>query len=367
MSELQTMSPIDSPKLCIDRITLLMHTGPVMGFYGSSDSDYIQKKKSAINDFIFKMKMRFMTLFDKVQPSGETGLYLYHFRLLGEFDLQMCPRFGIRSRIDDEGYINAFCTEEEKAQYQTDGFINEYFDSDYGIRLEWNPAKADISLISELLLFLCDSYRDINPDISFDHLFKVTRFDVAVDYPEALNPALFTVMRKRKNGTNGGSDGLETVYFGSRRTFFYWRIYDKKRELLEEQHINYLGSALWRVEVECKKTFSIGEDSHFICHEFRNLEYFYGVSTGDWKFDFMLHYAKCFGIQNALKSIDNYNTRKSYQERLSKLDMDSIKHPAYIVGWKLPPMWREFYNKFKNCCGRQDDPMLYRRNVREEI
>lgn len=367
IDEYEKLSPIIEPVVCIDRLTLLMQTGPVMGFYASSDAAYYAMRKEAINDFIYKLKQSHLDLFELKQPVSSTGLYLYHFRLKGGFDLQMCPKFGIRSRIKDEGYVTAFGSEEEQERFKEMGYIDEYFDSDYGIRLEFNPAKSNIEDIAPLLRTICDLYQEENPDITFDHLWKVTRFDVAVDYPEALNPALFAFMRKQKTGWVGGSDGIETAYFGSRRTFFYWRVYDKKRELFEEQDTDYQGANLWRIECECKKPFSIGEDSHFMCHQFRQMDYFYGLRTGDWKLDFILHYAKCFGIQNALKEIDDYRTRRRYQELLSKIDLDSIKHPARLVGWNLPPMWKAFYDTLKRCCGRESDPMIYVRNVRETM
>lgn len=363
-SEIEVMPPIFDPVLCVDRLTLLMQTGPILGFYHQADADYFAKKKFAINEFINLMKQNFLYLFETKQPETSTGLYLYHFRLKGGFDLQICPKFGIRSRIKDEGYVSAFCSDEEREQFQELGYIDEYFDSDYGMRLEFNPAKSDISEIAPLLRFFCDSYRDMNPDITFDHLWKVTRFDVAVDYPLALNPSLFTILRKRKSGWVGGSAGVETAYFGSRRTFFYWRVYDKKREYLEQQHIDYQGADLWRIELECKKPFSIGEDSHFVCKQFRELDYWYGLATGDWQLDMILHYGKCFGMQNAFKMMP-HRTAVRYREIISKLDMDSLKHPASIVGWSLPPLWRAFYDKFKKICNRESDPMLFQRNVRE--
>ena len=366
-SSIETLSPIVEPVLSLDRLTVLMQTGPVMGMYGSADADYFNKKKSAINGLVNKMRLQYARLFEPKQPTVETGLYLYHFRLVGGFDLQMCPKFGIKCRIDDEGYVSAFGTETEIEQFKQLGYIDEYFDSDFGIRIEFNPSKSDLADIAPLLTFLSATYYRINPDITFDRLFKVTRLDVAVDYPLPLNPALFAYMRKRKCGWVGGSEGVETTYFGSRRTAFYWRIYDKKREYLEQQHIDYQGADLWRIELECKKPFSIGEDPHFCCQQFRGLEYYYGgISTGDWKMDMILHYGKCFGMQNAFKMIPR-QSRIRYQEQFSRLNFESMKHPASIVGWELPKQWRSLYDKFKNTCGRRHDPMLFQRNIREDM
>lgn len=361
-----TLPAILEPTLCIDKLTLLLQTGPVMGMCNQADSNYFAKRSKAINEFIYKMKIQFLDFYEPKQPKNETGLYLYHFRLKGGFDLQLCPKFGIKSRIKDEGYVEAFGSDQEVEFFKENGYIDEFYDSDFGIRLEFNPAKSDIAQIAPLLRFLCDTYAQDNPDIRFDELWKVTRFDVAVDYPERLNPALFAILRKRKNGNIGGSEGMETAYFGSRRTFFYWRVYDKKKQYMEEQKINYQGANLWRIELECKKPFSIGEDSHFVCQQFRELDYFYGFATGDWKLDMLLHYGKCFGIQNALKSVP-VATRYRYQEMVSKLDFESLKHPARIVGWGLPPMWKALYDKFKVCCGRENDPQIFLRNIRETM
>lgn len=365
-SDQVVLPPILEPELCIDRITLLMQTGPVLGMYERADDEYFTKKKKQIKEFVNRLKFEFASLFEGKQPDRDTGLYLYHFRLKGGFDLQLCPKFAIKTRIKDEGYIQAFASDAEQLHFDEYGYIDEYFDSDYGLRLEFNPSKSDVSQIAPILQYICDMYAQLNPDITFDRLWKITRFDVAVDYPEELNPSLFTILRKRKSGWVGGSEGVETAYFGSRRTFFYWRVYDKKREYLEQQNTVYQGESLWRIELECKKPFSIGEDSHFLCKQFRELDYFYGLSTGDWQLDMVLHYGKCFGMQNAFKMMPK-QTRLRYQGLISKLDMDALKHPARIVGWELPKQWRSFYDKFKTLCGRDADPMLYQRNVREDM
>lgn len=368
VSETQSMTVITEPTLCIDRLTLLMQTGPCMGFYGSVTKDYYQKTNPEIKAFIAQLRARFHDFFENL-VSRESELYLYHFRLIGGFDLQMCPKFGVKCRIKDEEFVlddNSGYTDGEKDFFVEKGYIDEYFDSDFGIRIEFNPAKSNLSDIAPVLSFLCNHYGKINPDISFDRLFKVTRMDVAVDYPAQLNLSLFTVLKKRKSGFVGGSDGVETVYFGTRRSPYYFRIYDKKKELKEQQNVIYLGEALMRIELECKNPISIGEDPHSLCQQFRQIEYFYGVKTGDWSFDMFLFYAMSFGMQNALKMLPR-DTKKRYFERYSKLDMDSIKHPARIVGWDLPPMWRRLYDDLKNVCGRSCDRMLFERNFREVL
>jgi hypothetical protein len=346
-----------------DRITLLMQTGTILGFADTADSAYFQKRKQVIKEFMYKMKVTFPHCFLKQACIEKTDLYLYHFRLNGDIDLQMCPKFGVKSRIKDPSYIQAFGTESEQEFFEENGYIDEYFNSDYGIRLEWNPAKDDISKCSDLLRFFADHYNDI----TFDHLFKVSRLDIAVDYPELLNPSLFQVKHSRKSGYVGGSEGVETAYFGTRRSQWHWRIYDKKREYLEQQNIQYQGSYLWRIELESKPSFHIGEDTHFYAEIFRRLNYFYGKSTGDWKFDIFLHYAKCWGIQNALNFIPEKNTRKRYFEAFSKLDFDSLKHPARIVGWGFPPLWRKFYDQLREITGRERDPYVFKRSFREGL
>jgi len=61
-----------------------------------------------------------------------------------------------------------------------------------------------------------------------------------------------------KSSEHKGRTGkIETMYFGSRTSDVYYRIYDKKLELKEQQDIVIEDPILWRYEVELKNADNI--------------------------------------------------------------------------------------------------------------
>ncbi|MDD5697413.1 MAG: hypothetical protein PHH77_02295 [Victivallaceae bacterium] len=360
------MSVITEPVLSMDKITLLINTGPQFSFSNPCGADFSTRKLDYfVENMVRDCKRHCPDSFDYSSPfSDETELYHHHFRLAGGVDLQLAPKFGVKHRVYDPEYIKAFYGSEEYKFFEDEGYFDELVESDYGARLEWNPAKDDLSSCAGFFGYFVANY--CNPEINFDELFKISRLDIAVDYPELLNPCLFSSTARRGN-QHFGPAGIETLYLGTRRSTFQFRIYDKKAELLREHNTEYCGSCLWRVELESRPGINIGEDMNFYSDVFARLKYFYGKMTGDYKYDWFLNFAKQYGIQSALKSIPNVNTRKSYASMFENLDFYSLKHPCKIVGWQFLKLWREFYDKLKAYCDRENDPFIYPRNLKETI
>ena len=362
------MSIITEPRLSMDKITLLINTGAQFSYSSPFALDPFNKKiDSFVKEMMSDCFKRYPDSFDISRPhSEETELYYHHYRLAGGVDLQLCPKFGVRHKEYDEGYIRmvyGYGSEELKS-FCEDGYIWENLESEYGARLEFNPEKDDFSLCAPFLAYFLNTYCD--PEILFDDLLKISRLDIAVDYPEALNPCLFSSTAVRGN-QHFGPHGVETLYLGTRRSQYQFRIYDKKCELLKEHNTHYQGSDLWRIELESRPSVNIGEDLNFYSDVFNRLDYYYGRKTGEYKYDWFLNYAMHHGIQNALKTISDYKTRRKFKEFFINLDFYSLKHPKKIVGWQFPKLWRAFYDEFKSLCGRKDDPFLYARNPKETI
>ncbi|MDD5597260.1 MAG: replication initiation factor domain-containing protein [Victivallaceae bacterium] len=360
------MSVITEPYLSIDKITLLVKTGPQFSFSNHMALDPFNRKcQGFIDSMIQNCKKHCPDSFDWSRPfSEETELYHHHYRLAGGVDLQLMPKLPIKRKIYDEEYIKLFYGHDGYMAFENDGFLEENEESDFAARIEYNPAKDKPSLCSSFLSYFCNTYCD--PTVFFDDLLKISRLDIAVDYPEALNPCLFSSTARRGN-QHFGPQGIETLYLGTRRSTFQFRIYDKKKELLQEHNIQYNGSDLWRIELESRPGISIGKDLNFYSDVFDRLTYYYGKKTGEYKFDWFLNFAKQYGFQSALKSIPRFETRKLYAEKFENLDFYSLKHPKRIVGWQFPRLWREFYDNLKSYCGRENDPCIYPRNPKETL
>lgn len=204
--------------------------------------------------------------------------------------------------------------------------------SDVGalVRMELEPSTFDWSKISKLLKILsaCGS-------ILYS---RVSRVDVAVDYPYDLNPHMFYDKFKRKSGLIFGSKGLETQYLGMRSSDVQIRIYDKATEQREKFDIK-VGESWWRIEAEVKKTFNVLE---IIDNPFKNL--FYAEDggktiypTSDYIAVLFWSHAEKVGINQALKVFPQ-STRKKFKKKyicdVSDIDLPSeVFNREYEVKW----------------------------------
>ena len=225
---------ITEPELSFDRFVILLRS-PQLSMFNFDKEDIIdycaeqEDKERRINGFINRFKTTFGSSFQK-GFTGERGshLYKYHFRLVGAcdgyIDVQICPVFGKKSKIIDKE-LNEIETGEvdqegnKKTEY-------EIVDSDFGIRLEGNETRTDLGLFKGLFAFF-GYYLNTN----FDEMIKISRLDIAIDYPRFIMPNLIDIIGSRLCTTICGNTGLQTMYFGSRNSAYHWCIYDKKRQL----------------------------------------------------------------------------------------------------------------------------------------
>lgn len=354
---------ITGPVCSVDRLTLLLKVPKLCLSIENLPEKELAMRKEAVKQFHSLMLQKFSYLLNPDVNQGErTELYQKHYRLKNGSDLQISPRFPVRVRITDEGYIECFGTELDSER----GYIDEYYDPAFSVRLEYNPMKNDIREISPLLIYLQKLV-----DLPFSEFIKVSRLDVAVDYPCEVNPTLINARGLRKGFLAYGSEGIESIYFGSRQSAYYFRIYDKKKELIHSNklaisryarlkqeydflkrqgdttikepsmpEILNLPEHLWRVEMEYKEPFFLGVFPEKIYHQLDRLSfYFGGKKTGDWKLDLILFVASQFQIKGVLSMLP-VNTRTRYYEKLlSYLDL-SIDKPSDIYNRQFPGVWK---------------------------
>ena len=109
-------------------------------------------------------------------------------------------------------------------------------------RMEFNPSKIN----SEQSVFIKKEIMPLLTDVGF------SRMDIALDVSEDLSNYHIEITG-RKRGIYLGRDGsLETLYIGTRRSNVMIRLYDKKKQLLEEEKKEIEDKVLWRLEYELR-------------------------------------------------------------------------------------------------------------------
>ena len=115
-------------------------------------------------------------------------------------------------------------------------------------RMDFNPSK----ITSEQTQWLKDKVIYILDDVG------ITRLDIAFDCNFDLSLFNFEFKSSLKSSEHRDRTGkIETMYFGSRNSDAYYRIYNKKLELKEKQGVIIDDPILWRYEVELKNADTI--------------------------------------------------------------------------------------------------------------
>ena len=289
--------------LSLDRVTFLVFS-PGLSLWGS-DTDRSKRNIEKMSGLVEKL---LSDKFDSDFPQGiPSELFKKHYRTTSGIDIQFGPVMPRRKKIKDSDYILAFGTEEDKEN----GFMFKSFPNEYAFRVEYNPNESDLSEIKILLQNV--RYSGVTAS-----LVRIARLDIAVDYACDLNPALALCDRLKKSFIACGSSGIETIYFGSRASKYYIRIYNKAVEMREKHNIEH-DSPLWRFELESKESFSLDHSPDFSGILQRFSFYSGAVRSDDWKLNLLLAYAKENGLKAALSFLPE-TTSKRYKKYLSEFD-----------------------------------------------
>lgn len=110
-------------------------------------------------------------------------------------------------------------------------------------RMEFNPSKINSkqdAWLKDYLIYILDDVGLTRIDLAFD-----CDFDLSAYTFEFKNPLKSSEFRSR-------TGKIETMYFGSRNSDIYHRVYDKKQELKDKQDSIIADPILWRYEIEFK-------------------------------------------------------------------------------------------------------------------
>lgn len=327
------------PFVSIDRITLLLFTPSLQGEIRKYNRDMIFGRYNFKNQI--PLFDRFIQKFQEDQEFlTSTFLYHSHYKIFDQIDVQAFPIYQIRHRIDSEDLDLDLLSPVEKLKVLELGYKIESSESDFCIRLEFNPNTLDFDKCSPFFLALGSTFGKIL-SCDFSDFLRVNRLDIALDFFEQLNPSFWHVNKKRKSSFFCGNSGIETVYFGTRNTDILWRLYNKKIEQqlkkIQVQHENW-----WRLEFQSKKPFMVGSSLVPLYNHFSNLFTTYsGVSSGDWSLDFLLYYMQHHGYMATLSRLPD-STKKRYSKILrdfySEFDVEFFE----FITTEFPAIWAKF-------------------------
>ncbi len=333
----EVLPPLEGPSVSVDRVALVLYS-PGLSVFESSESASQAEAISKVVQSIYSLYPD--DCYYDFKGRGDTRLYKYHIRC-NDVDIQLCTKYGVKTKIDDLGYIEAFGDDEDKLK----GYVYEWFNNLYNIRLEWNPNKVDIGGVSRIL----DLFRRVFSSYVEDVFCKITRIDLAFDYPEPLNPAFFTLSRSRKGNTVWGSRGIETQYIGTRRSVNNLVVYDKKREYKEKFNTLYSGPHLWRVELRHMGNWFIQSPPDFLSILSQIDIFDSGLSLGDWQLDLVLMGAQHWGVKSILNMMP-VNTRKRYVSRLRERPVP-VEHPLTLFARSGGRAWGSVYSDILSSFG----------------
>lgn len=309
--------------LSIDRCTFLVFS-PSLSLWDCEESE-----KEINKGRIQKMKeMVFRALGQNLDSDfpqgGPSELFLHHFRTTAGVDIQFGAFMPVRKKVTDAKMIEMFGSHEDKEN----GYMFRYSPNAYSFRVEYNPNDCDLASVKPLLQYFSSSGVG-------QSLVRIARLDLAFDYKAKIDPSLCLCQGMRKSFLACGASGLETVYFGSRASKNYVRIYNKAVEMLEKDNID-LGYDFWRVELESKDSFFL-DDPPDHGKVLQRLNFYNGaLGSDDWKFEFFRAYAKDYGMKAALAKMPNETARR-FRKLLNEFDLNhNLEHPGIIYYRDFP-------------------------------
>ena len=326
-----------SGSLSIDRCTFLL-LAPTLSLWQSdrSDAEIVERR---LQNMAKLVQSQLDTVLDGSFAQGKSSeLFRHHFRTIDGIDIQFGPVMPKRSKIDDLGYLEAFGSEEDLLR----GYSYQYSANSYGFRIEYNPNNTSLESVSPILHNF--SIHQVSDSI------RIARLDLAVDYPVSIHPELVMCQGMRKGFSAYGSKGLETLYFGSRQSKNFIRLYDKQKEQKEKFDID-IDHPLWRLELESKEAFFITDppDHGKVFERFS----FYdgGQSCDDPWLDLIRCQAMIYGLENTLRRFPRA-TQSRYRRKLKQsFSFQGIESPAYIYARDFPLKFGQLRYDILSACG----------------
>lgn len=325
--------------LSLDRVTFLLLSPSLSLWSMDLDKEEYERTLRRIENLKSMIATQLSDVLDPDFSQGSgTDLFCCHFRTSDGVDIQFGTKKPKRRKITDEGLLEAFGTLEEKKQ----GYKYEYMPNAYALRIEYNPNKSDLSSVSKLLGGLS---RHQTPNE-----IRIARLDIAIDYKSSLVPEMVLCDGMRKTFTASGSKGLESIYFGTRKSRNYFRLYDKRQEQIDSAGVD-IGYDLWRLELESKESFFFDScpDHGKVFQRFR----FYdgAAGSGDWLLDLIRSQAMQYGLQNVLRRMPP-NTATRYRKIFKAESFrQKVEEPGFVYYRDFPGAMERLRVQILTACG----------------
>ena len=302
-------------ELSLDRCTMLLLT-PQLSLWGADEGASKSNVLRISETSRFVRKILDPVLDPDFFQGCPSELFMHHFRTSGGVDIQFGARMPKRKKVTDDLLLQAFGTEEDKEN----GYFYQYGPNNYAFRLEWNPNKSSLGEVAELL----GAFREYQTAATV----RIARLDIAIDFPATIVPSLVLCHGMRKSFSASGSNGIESLYFGTRQSKNYVRLYNKRQEIIDTEYRD-IGHDLWRLELESKEAFFLNSpvDHRKVFERF--CFYDGGVSSGDWLMDLIRQQAMAVGLQNVLRTMPK-NTQTRYRKLFKALPLQDIEEPSFI-------------------------------------
>lgn len=176
-------------------------------------------------------------------------------------------------------------------------------------RMEFNPSKMTVEQsewLKSRIIYILDDIGITRLDLAFDCDFDLSTF--SFEYSNAL----------KSNEIRSRTGKIETMYFGSRNSNLFYRIYDKKVELKDKQNILISDPILWRYEVEIKNADIIDKMIEYKFPLFDNKRIIqYGVDSLSVNDNLMI---TGLLIKPQLMDQLSKNSRTKYRKMMKNLD-----------------------------------------------
>lgn len=323
--------------LSLDRVTFLVFS-PFLSLWAEDEAEYRMNEKK-----IYRMSevaaAVLKNVLDEDFPQGSpTENYKHHFRTIDDIDIQFGAKRPKRKVISDDDLIEMFGTTDvdDKDKYY-------HVRNSYCLRIEYNPNNTTLSSVTELL-------KPFFRSADAGHI-RISRLDIAIDFNASIVPELVLCQGMRKSFTASGPKGIESVYFGTRKSKNYLRLYDKRQEQLDTKQID-IGYDCWRLELESKEAFHLNASVPDHGKVFQRFSFYDGaVSSGDWMIDLIRCQAMVYGLQNVLRRMPPrtaVNYRKKFKAFVFQQDVET---PSFIYARDFEKAFGRLRTDILTACG----------------
>ena len=340
MQDLDLVLPVEvKGQLSIDRVTFLVFS-PRLSLW-TNDALEEKRNKQRINLMSDLVQRDLHNVLDENFPQGvPSELFLHHFRTKDEIDIQFGAFLPNRKKCTVSREVLTESGTKEIREIEE--FL--YSPKDYAFRIEYNPNNTTLESIRPVLGVFKTFYSDIST------LIRVARLDIAIDFDAEIYPGLVLCKGMRKGFLAYGAKGIESLYFGSRQSKTFFRLYDKRQERLDKEGVD-IGHNRWRLELESKEPFQLTGKLPDFEKTFDRVSFVDGAeSSGDWILDLIRRQAMTDGLESVLREMPK-QTAIRYRKYFRMRETTRLERPSGCFRRKFSGEFNRLRSSILSCFG----------------